>query len=43
VGALVNQPAKALLEGPGFYVFGFELLVSLGFIRDYVFGYLILM
>ena len=41
--ALVNQPAKALLEGTDFYVFGFELLVFLGFIRYYVFSYLILM
>lgn len=42
-GALVNQPAKAPLEGTGFYRFGFELLLFLGFIRDYMFSYLMLM
>lgn len=40
--ALVNQPVMVLLEETAFHVFGFELLFSLGFLRDYVFSYLIL-
>lgn len=42
LGAFVNQPAKVLLEETAFHVFGFELLCPLGFVRDYVFSYLIL-